>query len=231
MKKIIENEKEGFSFKSIEGNGMENGNMSLIQRKLIARAKGCDTFVDLGAHIGTMSIPVIAKIRPKKSILVEANSDVIPLLKENVAKNLPDLDVEVIHAAICDTDGPVQFAMLEEKSDSSSMYREDVVRGGKKEDVLGMTLDSLMAKTEGSVFLKVDIECAEILMFRALKSTARISGMIIEWFRNAYSEADAKELLGLIRSHGFEVFDLEREPLSDEALMQMGKEDLYLKPL
>lgn len=224
---IMTQGKDGFTYQSLDGNGMDNGNMNVLQDKLIHFALPDDIYVDLGAHIGTMSIPVIKATKPKLAILVEANPDVFPLLQENVRINLPDQNVRVVHAAICDHDGETPFSMLIEKSDSSSMVRPDIVRGGRSVVVPAMTVDTLLKDTEGDVFMKVDIECAETLMWQGINDSAkRIRGMIMEWFQNAITEEEGHALWKIINDKGFQIFTLLGVPWQEDKLVASHKEDV-----
>lgn len=227
---VVEKEKDGFIYQTFDENGFINGNMTEIQERLKKEVRADDIFVDLGAHIGTMSIPVIAAVRPRKSILVEANPGVIPLLKANVEKNLPGLDVEVVNAVICDRDEMVDFSILTEKADSSSFVRQDIVDGGKKVQVQGMTLARLLRDIQKDVYMKVDIECAELLMFKGMGTKAKyIRGMVMEWFRSAISEENAKELLLQIYGAGFQIYTLDRHPMKLQQLMESTKDDILLE--
>ncbi len=226
---IVTQQKHQFTYKSDNGNGMINGNMDGIQDRLKKNTKQTDVYVDLGAHIGTMSIPVVMKCKPVKSIFVEANPKVIPLLVDNIKGNLPGLECEVLNLAICDVDAEVDFRVIEEKADSSSMNREgmDMIPPTR---VQGMTLNTLLRDVPGEFSMKVDIETAEVLMWRAADQVApRIREMVMEWFMSAMKVEQAKELLALIRQNNFMICDFNGKELDDDRLLSFGKEDLWLR--
>lgn len=226
---ITIHEKGDFSYQTIDGKGLDNGNMPLIQERLIHYCRSTDVYVDLGAHIGSMSIPVVAAVKPILAIFVEANPTAIPLLEENCKNNLPEQNVLVLNRVVCDRDELVTFSVLTEKEDSSSFVRPDIIRGGKPVEVLGATLDTLLEDIHGEFFMKVDIECAEFLMWKGMdKVIPRIRGMIMEWFMNDMTKENAQELLNMIRAKDFMVVSLDGQDISDEKLLAAGKEDIVL---
>ncbi|MEK9207452.1 MAG: FkbM family methyltransferase [Patescibacteria group bacterium] len=225
------NYKEGFNYKSLDGNGLSNGNMPEIQDRLKKLITHDMVYVDCGAHIGTMSIPVIAATRPQRSILVEANPEVIGLLKENCELNLLEQDVLIVNKAVCDRDEEIDFYVLHEKSDSSSMVRENIMKVPSIR-VPGVTLDTLLKDVEGEIVMKVDIEAAELLMWKGMsKVRPKIRHIVMEWFPNGTPAGWCEELLKLIHQSNYEILLHSGEALKDSEIMAFGKEDLWLRSL
>lgn len=225
---IISKEKGGFVYKSFDENGMDNGNMVAIQNRLKQLITPETTYVDLGAHIGTMSIPVIAATKPKKAILVEANPNVIAVLQENCQVNLSGQDFVVVNKAVCDKDEMIDFHVCE-KADSSSMAREDLMKIPPTK-VQGVTLDTLLADIDEPIVMKVDIEVAELLMWKGMNiCRSKIKHMVMEWFPNAMPLGWAAELLQRIHESNYHIMLHSGEVLSDSTIMVFGKEDLWLR--
>jgi FkbM family methyltransferase len=67
------------------------------------RLVGRETFVDVGAHIGTTTIPAVAHHRFSRAVAIEPDPDHLPLLRANIALNKLDDRVTVVEAAIWDT--------------------------------------------------------------------------------------------------------------------------------
>jgi FkbM family methyltransferase len=66
------------------------------------RLVGGETFVDVGAHVGTTTIPAVAHQGFGRAVAVEADPSHLPLLRANVALNGLDERVAVIAAAMSD---------------------------------------------------------------------------------------------------------------------------------
>jgi FkbM family methyltransferase len=66
------------------------------------RLVGGETFVDVGAHIGTTAIPAVAHEGFGRAVAIEADPDHLHLLRANVALNGLDEQVTVIPAAMSD---------------------------------------------------------------------------------------------------------------------------------
>jgi FkbM family methyltransferase len=67
------------------------------------RLVGGETFVDVGAHIGTTTIPAVAHQGFGRAVAIEADPDHLHLLRANIALNNLGNKVTVIEAAIWDT--------------------------------------------------------------------------------------------------------------------------------
>ena len=228
MSEILSKEKDGQVFKSIDGNGMENGNMDGIQARLCQLITEDTVFVDCGAHIGTMSIPVVVKCKPKKAIFIEANTDVVGLLQENCQANLQTL-FTVVHAAVCDKDGEVDFHIIKEKGDSSSMVREDLKKIPPT-TVPAITLDTLLENETSPIVMKVDIEGSEWLMWQGMgKVRPKIKHMVMEWFPAAMPGGWKEQLLAAIHKSDFHIMLFSGENITDQKIMELGKDDLWLR--
>jgi FkbM family methyltransferase len=67
------------------------------------RLVGGETFVDVGAHIGTTTIPAVAHHGFGRAVAIEPDPDHLRLLRANIALNGLDERVTVIAAAVSDT--------------------------------------------------------------------------------------------------------------------------------
>jgi FkbM family methyltransferase len=67
--------------------------------------------VELGSSIGAVSSAIAQRQDPERRLLcVEANPDLVPVLRRNVARNAPGHRVEVVHAAVAYGRESVPFA-------------------------------------------------------------------------------------------------------------------------
>jgi FkbM family methyltransferase len=69
----------------------------------VNRLVGGETFVDVGAHVGTTTIPALVHHGFGRGVAIEPDPDHLPLLRANVALNELDERVTVIAAAVSDT--------------------------------------------------------------------------------------------------------------------------------
>lgn len=144
---------------------------------------------DVGAHIGTLSIPLLASGRAASGLAVEADPGTAALLRRNLAENGHDGSVEVIEAVVGDaaptdpkhpTDpndpGSAEFvpsrvggntgatAFLPGRSATGSTLRRTA-------RIAGVRLDDLRADRPAPTVVKIDVEGAEV---GVLRGAARI---------------------------------------------------------
>lgn len=118
-----------------------------------------DTVVDIGANIGAFSIIAHEKLSPSKIIAVEPDKDVFSDLKANTTK----LPMEHINAAIGHYNGPCRLIERCLKT-VGSIYRPDI-ESPEGVEVQSITIDKVMEKASGNIFLKVDCEGGEDFIF------------------------------------------------------------------
>jgi FkbM family methyltransferase len=83
------------------------------------RLVGGETFVDVGAHVGTTAIPAVAHQGFRRAVAIEPDPYHLPLLRANVSLNRLDERVTVIAAAVSET----------------SRQRQSFAQGSRKADV------------------------------------------------------------------------------------------------
>ncbi len=74
------------------------------------RLEGKDTFVDIGAHIGTTTVSALLERGFARAVAVEPDPDHLPLLRANIALNGLHDRVTVIAAGVSDSAGEQLFA-------------------------------------------------------------------------------------------------------------------------
>lgn len=115
------------------------------------------TFVDVGAHIGSVTSEVHFMRPEAKVIAFEA----IPEKAAGLRRKFPD--VEVHNFALWDSEGESSFFIDDEKSSCSSLERG--ASRSREIKVQTRTLDQLMAGRALDV-LKIDVEGAELAVLR-----------------------------------------------------------------
>jgi FkbM family methyltransferase len=113
--------------------------------------------VELGSSIGGNSCQIAMRLAPGVPMTcVEANPDLIPVLRQNLAKNHPGRRVEVIHAMVGDSVG-----MGELQVDRSTLRSSRTV-GGRAVAVPSLRLVDIVSRINpGPYSLVCDIEGAE----------------------------------------------------------------------
>lgn len=171
-------------------------------------------FVDVGANIGSVSIP-LARIRPDVQIVaVEASPWIYEYLERNVKMN------EVSNII------PINFAAYSESGKSLPMYapKDLFGKGSLKavytregEMVNTITIDDIKLKYGKPKvhFVKVDVEGFEAAVFKGMKGTANTDKpkVVFEFSEWAETEAGFKagEAQSIILSNGYQLQRLDAD--------------------
>lgn len=133
--------------------------------------------IELGASIGGNSCQIARKLdRGVQLVCIEANPEIVPILRENIARNCADRKVEVIHAMVASHTGVGSLDIGESTLVSAAGA------GSRSVEVPTMTLTDVVARLGGGEYSLVsDIEGAEVSLFtdhRAALAGCRL--MIVE---------------------------------------------------
>lgn len=178
----------------------EKGTLHLLQKLL----QPGDTFVDIGANIGLMSVFAAGCVGEKGKVLAfEAHPETFDWLNFNVALN---------HAACIETYG---FALGNETGSAVIYDNWDINRGGaslvvRQENATGhtvevKTLDDVLDSDISPKLIKVDVEGFELPVLRGAAQTIRRSRpvLIVEYSVNRDNQYESTELIDFIESFGF----------------------------
>ncbi len=139
---------------------------------LLVRESTGTVFFDVGSHWGFFAQvfhqELTALGRDGRVVVVEADTDSVPLLRRTVA-GIPDVVVE--NVAIGDVDGPVSIFAAE-----GAVVASYPQGGEPAGTVPGRTLDSLVAQHAGDgrvAVVKVDVDGAEGAFLRGAEQTLR----------------------------------------------------------
>jgi FkbM family methyltransferase len=110
------------------------------------RLAGGETFVDVGAHIGTTTVSALARHGFGRAVSIEPDPDHLPLLRANVSLNDLDDRVTVIAAGISDTSREQSFVQGSRKEESYRWMKGRLVDSTSPEAVTveTVTLDGLV---------------------------------------------------------------------------------------
>ncbi len=135
-------------------------NNAIANRLVIGLRRPGRTFIDVGAHIGSV-LGEVVRTSPGKVIAFEA----IPAKAAHLAKKFPD--VLVHNCALLDRNGEERFFVDNAKSGYSSLSRRD---GDVTEIVVPVSrMDSLIADDDVDV-IKIDVEGAELGVLRGAEA-------------------------------------------------------------
>ncbi len=157
-----------------------------------AALAGGGTYVDLGANIGAMTVPVVR--RPNVlGIAVEPDPDNLRVLRRNLARNGVAERVTVHHAAIVGAPGEVAFELSPRNPGDHRIHPNSADPDGDRygeagrhiTTVPGRTLDELIdaRALEPPIVVKMDIQGAEPHAFAAGKALlAQAALVVIEYW-------------------------------------------------
>jgi len=168
------------------------------------------TFVDIGANIGAITIPLIKQRKDIKATCIEASQNVYNYLQFNIRNNmLPSY--MLVNKAVTDTDGDVVnfFSPTEQfgKGSLSSVFTKDA------ENVETIKLDTFVKKNSVKVdFIKIDIEGYEYYAFKGgihllTSDTAPdILFEFVDWAEGLAKDLKPGDAQKLLINYGYSLF-------------------------
>jgi FkbM family methyltransferase len=131
---------------------------------LLAVVRDNDVIVDVGAHIGTLAIPLATRLSDRGHVFaVEGSSSTARLLRFNVASNHVEQRVTVVEAVL----GRAHRTRFRQHQFAGNTGATSFLGADwfDREAVVGTSLDALTAsypELDGVTLLKVDVEGAEL---------------------------------------------------------------------
>jgi FkbM family methyltransferase len=175
------------------------------------------TVIDVGANIGSISILSASQGKTVKVYAFEPTEKLIPYLQENININQFQNQIIIHQHAISNKNGTLKF-VLESESEINHIHS-----GNNKEKnlvtVKSSTLDKIArdSKIKHVDLLKVDVEGAELLVFKGAKKLfkeKRIETIVFELNKNINNFGySAKDLISLLKNNNFFVFKFENQKL------------------
>ena len=178
-----------------------------------------DTVIDVGGHIGYVTLRLCGLVGPVGRVIVfEPGPNNLPYLRGNVA---PYPNIKVVEAACSDVDGEAEFWIENLTGQNNTLVRDYKVwaanrdRAFSREALRPITvptvrLDSFLARSElRPDLLKIDVEGAELMVLRgAERCLAECRPkLVVEVTEN---EREVDELL---RTHHYTVLGRDRHEL------------------
>jgi FkbM family methyltransferase len=211
--------------------------LSFILAHLRTREPGA-VFVDVGASVGALTIPVARSIAPSgRVVAVEASNRIVGYLSRNVAANGLG-NVHCVHAAATEREGEVDF--YEAPSDHFGMGSMGAQFHVQPSAVSGRPLDDILA--DASVrrvdLLKIDVEGFEAKVLSGAKHLLRgaeppvVVFEFIDWAEARLPGGAPGDAQCVLRDWGFKIFRLKdfvraRKHLAD--ILTTGNEMLVAR--
>lgn len=195
----VPNLKENIGFELFANGIYEKETICFIVNRLPANS----IFVDIGANIGAIALPVCKQRSDIQALAIEASSNVFNYLKFNFENNKVN-NCRLLNNAVSEKAGElVNFFSPDEKYGKGSMA---AVFTDKSEPVETVTLESLLNKFEFDKIdlIKIDVEGFEYLVFKGGESILNSDNApdilfeFVDWaekLANGRKPGDAQELL------------------------------------
>lgn len=196
-----------------------------------------DTFVDVGASDGTISVAVAKERKPKFILAIEG----LPFWIGKLVRNFRGVETPygIECTLVLDYEGFADFYNPATSPSQSSVFNR-FQKNKESVNTLRLpvtTLTRLIEKYEINtpMVVKSDCEMADPIVFKgAKKFYPIIKAWCMEWYPSKWEEdgkLNPEEIIKEIKASGFELLDLEGNKLSDEQLLSGYKQDIFLKNL
>jgi len=216
---IINKHLQPYNLDYYSPNDLDNGNMTLIIDRLLEEVGSDDIFIDVGAYIGAMSVPVIAQKKPYLTIAIEPNTKAFPILERNIESSSRIARFQTWNAPVCEIDGIILF---QEADNTGSLTRQYDEKFFPKDERIGMTIDRVLAMNNPEhkkVVIKMDIEMSEPRAWKGMKNSFNdIKCVIMEFFFQGWREQNmnAMEFHDEIVADGFSFYTLRNVAVNRE---------------
>lgn len=178
-----------------------------------------DTFLDVGANLGTYSLSASSRLDPDQGGLVHAFEPVSAIrsrLEENLERN-GVTHVKVNPTAVFHETTRLEIYLSDrENIGMSSVFHHDA-ESGKTEEVEAIRLDDYISREKiGKVHLvKIDIEGAELNALKGMKACIERDHpvFLLEISNNVLGEESEKglETLNFLRDRGYEMYSIQED--------------------
>lgn len=168
-------------------------------------------FIDLGANIGTITIPICKKRSDVRAICVEASPWVFAYLEKNIRLNELS-NIELVHKAIFDSDGvEIDFFGPTDEFGKGSMTAHYTDKSVKVPTVMldTLLLDKNLPRVD---LIKIDIQGFEYFAFKGasrLLGAANAPDILFEfedWAEGTAADLQAGNAQTVLMAYGYDLY-------------------------
>jgi len=202
---------ENIGFELFADGEYEPGTVELVVKQVPANG----SFIDIGANIGSIAIPVCKKRPDISAICIEASPRVFGYLRSNIELNELKNCLPVNRIVADEDDRAVDFFSPEElfgKGSVSPVFTQS------PETAMTITLDSLLTQNNMPVpdFIKIDIEGYEYFVFKGGSHTLKgdpapdILFEFLGWAEGLVPGIQAGHAQALLLEYGYRLYSVEQ---------------------
>ncbi len=134
---------------------------------LLSLLRENDTLIDVGANIGTFSLPAARRVGERGRVLaLEPAPRIAALLRQTVALNGISAQVDVRECAASDTEATARFGLSAQTTHNSLLPPDDTL---ETIDIAVRSLDALVTPGDRVAAVKIDVEGAELQVWRGMQ--------------------------------------------------------------
>ena len=182
-----------------------------------------ETFLDVGAHIGSVLADVLAHHANTPVIAIEA----VPAKAAHIQKRFPSVTLH--SCAVGDAEGTVQFYVDVKRPGYSSLSRGENESDVVAIDVQMRRIDDLIPTSRKVGVMKIDVEGAELQALRGARGMLERDKPAI-CFESTELNDDVAALFDLLGSYGYDLFVPNRLPDLAPALTREGFLEAHYHP-
>ena len=217
-----------------ENDDVVNDDLKRTVARLIGVLSSERVYIEVGAHIGFVAVPVVARTKPKLSLLIEPHPASAVYLRLNLKSFVPaGVEWKIVEKMALDRTGRADFYYFD-STPHGSVYKR--MGEAKKWEMDCVTIDSLIREygVKEDVIMKIDAELAEPQVWKGMKeSLPQIKFVVMEFMPNHLSHdmhIDPREFIREIEEDGYEVEGLKGALRENEIYQPSGgKVDLVLR--
>ncbi len=161
---LVPAEDLGLLVAAVETRGrLEPGSLGV----LLSLLRENDTLIDVGANIGTFTLPAARRVGERGRVLaLEPTPRIAALLRQTVALNGMSAQVDVRECAASDTEATARFGLSAQTTHNSLLPSDETL---ETIDIAVQPLDALVAPGDRVAAVKIDAEGAELQVWRGMQ--------------------------------------------------------------
>lgn len=205
--------------------------LNILPRLIIPHVKKSLLVIDVGAHIGTFSIPLSHYLgRQGKIYAFEPNTKNFQLLKKNLLTNQIE-NVTAVNKAVSNISGRTKFS-ISDNSQTGKLTTSKKPTQSKYITVESIRLDDFFSQKQIQKIslIKIDVEGAEYKVIEGMRKILQVSKtkLLIEYCPQHLKDyaIAPEQILNLLERYGFEFYDIGKDR---DQLLKRTKRDLQEK--